>query len=147
MSAGDIVRIYTDGACKGNPGAGGFGAVLSWRGHSKHLSGFEAETTNNRMELMAAIVALESLKFSVVAEVYTDSKYLKDGVEQWLERWQANGWRTASKKPVKNRDLWERLHVVLARHQIRWYWVKGHSGDPHNELADALACEAIERGM
>ena len=139
------VTLYTDGACSGNPGPGGWGAVLMWNETRKELSGGKAETTNNRMELMAAIAALEALKRPCAVTLYTDSKYLRDGVSQWLEGWKRNGWKTAAKKPVKNQDLWRRLDAAQARHVIDWRWVKGHSGDPGNERADQLANEGMAR--
>lgn len=138
-----LVEIFTDGACSGNPGPGGWGAVLRWRGAEKELSGGEAETTNNRMELLAAIAALESLKRPVSARVTTDSVYLRDGVTKWLETWKRNGWRTAAKTPVKNADLWRRLDAARAPHAIEWAWVKGHAGHAENERCDALARAAI----
>jgi ribonuclease HI len=139
------VEIYTDGACSGNPGPGGWGAVLRWKGVEKDLSGGEPETTNNRMEMMAAIRALESLKRAVPVDLYTDSTYLRDGITRWLPAWKANGWRTAAKKPVKNQDLWERLEAAMHAHDIRWHWVKGHAGHPENERADELARAAIPK--
>lgn len=139
------ITIYTDGACRGNPGPGGWGAVLSYKGHEKELSGFDADTTNNRMELMAVIEALNTLKEPCNIQLYTDSTYVKNGVEKWLAGWKAKGWKTASKKPVKNQDLWERLDAALSRHTINWHWVKGHSGDAGNERADGLATGAIDR--
>ena len=135
----DRVEIHTDGACSGNPGPGGWGAVLAYKGHEKELSGGEAMTTNNRMELMAAIAALESLKRACVVDLYTDSQYLRSGVTQWLANWKARGWRTADKKPVKNEDLWRRLDEARARHEVSWHWVKGHAGHVENERVDALA--------
>jgi ribonuclease HI len=145
------VEIYTDGACSGNPGPGGWGAVLSYGGHSKELRGGEAEpTTNNRMELMAAIRALESLTRRSTVRLHTDSSYLRNGVTAWLPSWKRNGWKTASKQPVKNEDLWRRLDAVAAKHDVQWLWVRGHAGDPGNERADELANqgmnEAIKRG-
>ena len=135
----DRVEIHTDGACSGNPGPGGWGAVLAYKGREKELSGGEAMTTNNRMELMAAIAALESLKRACVVDLYTDSQYLRSGVTQWLANWKARGWRTADKKPVKNEDLWRRLDEARVRHEVSWHWVKGHAGHAGNERVDALA--------
>ena len=146
----EIVEIFTDGACSGNPGPGGWGAVLRYKGHEKELSGGEPETTNNRMELMAAIVALETLNRGVKARLYTDSQYLRDGITQWIGKWKSNGWKTSGKKPVKNVDLWQRLEAALERHEVEWHWIRGHSGHAENERADALARNAIaemrERG-
>jgi len=139
------VEIFTDGGCRGNPGPGGWGAVLRWNGHEKELSGSEPHTTNNRMELMAAIVALESLKRPSGVVLTTDSTYVKQGITDWLTRWKRNGWRTASRTPVKNEDLWRRLDAAAARHQVDWRWVKGHAGHPENERADALANQAMDR--
>jgi ribonuclease HI len=144
--ADDAVEVYTDGACSGNPGPGGWGAVLRWRGRRRELSGFEPQTTNNRMELRAAIGALEALKRPMTVRLHTDSNYLRDGVTVWLPRWKANGWRTADKKPVKNQDLWRELEAALERHQVEWHWIRGHSGDLDNERADQLAREAIRAG-
>ena len=141
----EIVEIFTDGACSGNPGPGGWGAVLRYKGHEKELSGGESQTTNNRMELTAAIVALESLTRGVEARLYTDSQYLRDGITGWIHKWKANGWKTAGKKPVKNVDLWKRLEDALARHEVEWHWIRGHSGHAENERADALARAAIEK--
>lgn len=141
-----VIEIFTDGACSGNPGPGGWGAILRWRGHEKELSGGEAQTTNNRMEMMAAICALESVKRAERIALYTDSTYVRDGITKWIHGWKRNGWKTAAKKPVKNEDLWRRLDVALASHQIDWHWVKGHSGHPENERADELARLAIGRG-
>lgn len=137
------VEIYTDGACSGNPGPGGWGAIMRYNGHEKELSGGEQETTNNRMELMAAIMALEALKKPCAVVLYTDSTYVKDGITKWLEGWKAKNWKTAAKKPVKNQDLWERLDSAIAPHNIDWRWVKGHAGHPENERADSLARQAI----
>ncbi len=134
----DVV-IYTDGACSGNPGPGGWGAILRYGTSEKELSGGDAQTTNNRMELMGAISALEALKRPCTIHLHTDSKYVRDGVTQWLAGWKAKGWKTAAKKPVKNEDLWRRLDEAMAPHTIEWHWVKGHAGDPDNERADALA--------
>ena len=138
-----VVEIFTDGACSGNPGPGGWGAILRWKGHEKELNGGEPETTNNRMELMAAISALESLKRPMRVVLTTDSAYVKNGITQWLAGWRANGWRTAAKKPVKNVDLWQRLEKAIGKHRIDWRWVKGHAGHEENERADALARQAI----
>ena len=137
------VDIYTDGACSGNPGPGGWGALLLHGPARRELRGGAADTTNNRMELTAAIMALEALKRPCEVRLHTDSTYLRDGVTRWLENWQKNGWRTAARKPVKNVDLWQRLQAALARHQVRWLWVRGHSGDAGNERADALAREGM----
>jgi ribonuclease HI len=137
------VDAFTDGACSGNPGPGGWGAILRWRGHEKELSGGEPETTNNRMELMAAIQALETLKRPARVRVHTDSTYVRDGITKWLGSWKRRGWKTADKKPVKNVDLWQRLEAAALRHDVSWHWVRGHSGHPENERADALAREAI----
>ena len=138
-----LVEIFTDGACRGNPGPGGWGAVLRYGTHEKDLSGGEAETTNNRMELMAAIRALEALKRPMRVRLTTDSQYLKQGITAWLPSWKARGWRTADRKPVKNQDLWQRLEAVLSPHQVEWRWVRGHAGHPENERADALARQGI----
>jgi ribonuclease HI len=144
--ADDAVEVYTDGACSGNPGPGGWGVVLRWRGRRRELSGFEPQTTNNRMELRAAIEALEALKRPMTVRLHTDSNYLRSGITVWLPRWKANGWRTADKKPVKNQDLWCLLEAALERHRVEWRWVRGHSGDLDNERADQLAREAIRAG-
>lgn len=133
------VEIFTDGACRGNPGVGGWGAVLRYQGVEKHIYGGELATTNNRMELMAAIQALSLLKHSCKVAITTDSSYLKKGIQEWIIQWQANGWRTAGKKPVKNQDLWQQLWELTQRHHLEWHWVKGHAGHPENELADQLA--------
>ncbi|MEM8914781.1 MAG: ribonuclease HI [Pseudomonadota bacterium] len=133
------VVIFTDGACSGNPGPGGWGAILRYGEAEKELSGGAVDTTNNRMELTAAIEALSALKRPSTVELHTDSEYLRQGVTQWLEGWKARGWRTAAKKPVKNVDLWQQLEEVMAPHRIDWRWVKGHAGHPDNERADALA--------
>ena len=134
-----VVEIYTDGACSGNPGPGGWGAVLTYRGRDKEICGGEPATTNNRMELMAAIRALESLTRPAEVHLHTDSVYLRNGITNWLPAWKRNGWRTAAKSPVKNADLWQRLESAIAEHDVTWLWVKGHAGDPGNERADALA--------
>lgn len=138
------IDIWTDGACSGNPGPGGWGAILRHGETEKELSGAEADTTNNRMELMAAIAALEALKRDAHVRLHTDSKYVMDGVTKWIHGWKKNGWKTAAKKPVKNDDLWRRLDAARARHEVEWRWVKGHAGDEMNERADALARAAIE---
>ncbi len=140
---GGAVEIFTDGACSGNPGPGGWGVVLRWRGHEKELSGGTPETTNNRMELMAAISGLEVLTRPSAVRLVTDSTYVKDGITKWIHGWKRNGWKTAAKKPVKNEDLWRRLDAALAGHEVAWEWVKGHAGHPENERADALARAAI----
>jgi ribonuclease HI len=137
------VTIYTDGACSGNPGPGGWGAILISGGHEKELKGGEPLTTNNRMELMAAISALEALKRPSTADVHTDSQYLRNGIMSWIHAWKRNGWRTSDKKPVKNADLWKRLDTALGSHRVQWHWVKGHAGHDLNERADRLAREAI----
>ena len=143
-TASEAIEIYTDGACSGNPGPGGWGVILRWRGHEKELSGGEADTTNNRMELMAAIQALESLKRSSSVDLHTDSTYVRDGITKWIHGWKRNGWKTSAKKPVKNEDLWKRLDAALSGHQVSWHWVKGHDGHPENERADGLATAAAQ---
>ncbi len=137
------VDIFTDGACSGNPGPGGWGAVLRYNEAEKEISGGAARTTNNRMEMMAAIVALEALKRPARVRLHTDSTYLKDGITKWIHAWKARGWKTANKKPVKNQDLWQRLEAATEPHQVTWFWVKGHAGHPENERADQLARDAI----
>jgi ribonuclease HI len=137
------IVIYTDGACSGNPGPGGWGALLSWKDRKKELFGGEQKSTNNRMELMAAIQALESLKCNSIIALYTDSTYVRDGITKWIYAWKRNGWRTAAKKPVKNEDLWKRLDLAMVGHNVDWYWVKGHSGHPGNERADQLARDGV----
>jgi ribonuclease HI len=139
----EVVEIFTDGACKGNPGPGGWGALLRYGEHEKELCGGEAETTNNRMELMAVIAALEALKRPSRVRVTTDSQYVKRGVNEWMARWKLNGWLTAERKPVKNRELWERLDGALSEHRVEWHWVRGHTGHPENERADELANRGI----
>lgn len=139
------VEIFTDGACRGNPGPGGWGALLRYGSTTRELSGAEAHTTNNRMELMAAIRALETLKRPCNVVLTTDSTYVRDGITRWLAGWKRKGWRTASGAPVKNQDLWQRLDAAATRHQMRWEWVKGHAGHPQNEAADRLANRAIDR--
>jgi ribonuclease HI len=140
----DKVKIYTDGACRGNPGPGGWGALLRYGNEEKELYGGEKETTNNRMELMAAIRALESLKRRCVVDLTTDSEYVKNGITQWMANWKKRGWRTANKKPVKNIDLWQRLDKAANMHDIHWHWVRGHTGHPENERADQLANRGID---
>ena len=144
MADEQFVEIFTDGACSGNPGPGGWGVILRYGRHEKEMCGGESWTTNNRMELMAAIQALEALTRSTQVTLYTDSVYLRDGITKWIDTWQQNGWRTASKKPVKNIDLWQRLVGATESHQVEWVWVKGHTGHPGNERADALARSGIE---
>lgn len=139
------VTIYTDGACSGNPGPGGWAAVLLYNNKEKHLVGTEANTTNNRMELTAAIRGLQALKESCQVNLYTDSKYLKDGIEIWIHSWIKNNWKNSSKSAVKNQDLWQELNSLMNRHKVQLFWVKGHSGDPLNELADKLATQAIQK--
>ncbi len=137
------VDIFTDGACSGNPGPGGWGVLLRWNGTEKELSGGEKNTTNNRMELMAAIAALESLTRHMSVRLHTDSQYVKDGITQWIAGWKRNGWKTAARKPVKNEDLWKRLDIAQARHRVTWHWVRGHNGHAENERADQLARDAV----
>jgi len=137
------VEIYTDGACSGNPGPGGWGALLRSSGKERTLSGGEPATTNNRMELMAAIQALETLTKPCSVDLFTDSSYLRDGITTWIAGWKRKGWRTADNKPVKNVDLWQRLEAALERHEVRFHWVRGHAGHPENEQADALAREGM----
>jgi len=144
MTEQKSLEIYTDGACSGNPGPGGWGVLLLWGDNEKELYGGEEETTNNRMELMAAIQGLESLKRPMQATLITDSRYVMDGITKWIHNWKRNGWRTASKKPVKNDDLWQRLDAAMADHDIQWQWVKGHAGHPENERADELARRGVE---
>ena len=151
----NIIEIYTDGACRGNPGPGGWGASLRFTPDSpgntkpvqKDLYGFQAETTNNQMELMAVIQGLESLKRTCPVKIYTDSKYVLDGITKWMENWKLKGWKTAAKKPVKNVELWKRLDVAVQSHEVTWQWVKGHSGDEGNEYADALANRGIDENL
>jgi ribonuclease HI len=147
MTAGTAasVEIFTDGACLGNPGPGGWAALLRYRTVERILSGGERETTNNRMELMAAIAGLEALKKASSVKLTTDSQYVKQGIESWVPRWRANGWRTADRKPVKNQDLWERLEAAAEPHRIAWHWTRGHSGHAENELVDQHARRAAER--
>jgi ribonuclease HI len=138
------VEIFTDGACSGNPGPGGWAALLRYGRHEKEISGSEPETTNNRMELTAAIRALEALKRRSSVDLYTDSIYVRDGITKWIHTWKSNGWKTSAKKPVKNDDLWQRLDAALARHDVRWHWVRGHAGHEENERVDVLARAALE---
>jgi ribonuclease HI len=137
------VEVFTDGACSGNPGPGGWGAILRWRGEERELYGGEPQTTNNRMELMAAIMALETLKRALPVDLYTDSQYVRQGIMDWLPKWKKNGWKTSDKKPVKNAELWRRLEEAASRHDVNWHWVRGHSGHPENERADELARRGI----
>jgi ribonuclease HI len=139
-----VIEIYTDGACRGNPGPGGWAALLKSGAHEKEISGAQEHTTNNRMELTAVIRALEVLKRPVRARVYTDSQYVRRGISEWLPQWKARGWRTAGRKPVKNQDLWQRLDQLAAEHEIEWHWVPGHAGVPGNERVDRLANAAID---
>jgi len=144
MTEENTVEIFTDGACLGNPGPGGWGTLLRWRGEERELSGGEPETTNNRMELMAAIQGLESLKRPCRVALTTDSTYVKDGITKWIFNWKRNGWKTAAKKPVKNADLWQRLDAALSGHEVDWRWVKGHAGHAENERVDTLASTAAK---
>ncbi|MDZ4382226.1 MAG: ribonuclease HI [Parvibaculum sp.] len=139
----DAVDLYTDGACSGNPGPGGWGVLMLYKGSEKELCGGEPATTNNRMELMAAIQGLESLNRGVRVRVHTDSTYVKDGITKWIHGWKKNGWKNAQKKPVKNAELWQRLETAIERHDVSWHWVKGHSDHPENDRADALARQGM----
>jgi len=143
MTKDNVVVVHTDGACSGNPGPGGWGAILDYNGTRKELSGGEANTTNNRMELTAAIEALKALKRSVKVEMHVDSQYVKDGITKWIHGWKRNGWMTADKKPVKNAELWQALDEAIQTHDISWHWVKGHAGHEHNERADELARQGM----
>jgi ribonuclease HI len=143
VTTGPHVIVHTDGACSGNPGPGGWGAILAFGSHEKELKGGEPHTTNNRMEMMAAIAALEALTKPCTVELHTDSQYLHNGISQWINGWKRNGWRTADKKPVKNVDLWQRLDAAMARHDVHWRWVRGHAGHEFNERADRLARQAV----
>ncbi|MBD3754857.1 MAG: ribonuclease HI [Gammaproteobacteria bacterium] len=138
------IEIFTDGGCRGNPGPGGWGALLRYNGHIKELKGAEAHTTNNQMELMAAIQAFEALKRPCKVKITTDSQYVKNGITQWMAGWKKKGWKTAANQPVKNQELWQRLDAAIASHEVEWHWVKGHSGHPENERVDTLANEAID---
>ena len=138
------VIIYTDGSCLSNPGPGGWATILQWQGNERELSGSEPDTTNNRMELMAAIKGLDAVTRPMMVKIHTDSRYVMNGVQDWMPRWKANGWKTAAKKPVANQDLWEELDVAVSRHDVRWYWVKGHAGNPLNDRCDILARSAAE---
>lgn len=140
-----LLEIYTDGACLGNPGPGGWGAILLYKGHEKKISGHERDSTNNRMELKAVIEALRHLKKSAEAVIYTDSKYVMDGITKWIFNWKKNDWRTADRKPVKNADLWRELDAEVSQHQLKWVWVKGHDGNHYNEIVDKLARDAAEK--
>ena len=142
-----VVEIYTDGACRGNPGPGGWGVLLRYGDHERYLSGAERDTTNNRMELMAAIEGLAALKRRSTVAVYTDSRYVKNGISEWLESWKARGWKTAARKSVKNVDLWQRLDELSRNHVVQWNWIRGHAGDPDNEAVDRLANVAIDKMM
>lgn len=144
IMASDMVEIFTDGACRGNPGPGGWGVLLRYNGVEQELYGGEANTTNNRMELMAAIQGLNALKRACRVQLTTDSQYVKNGITQWLVNWKGKGWKTANKKPVKNMDLWQQLDEIAGRYDIDWHWVKGHSGHPENERADELANRGID---
>ncbi len=141
----DRVEIFTDGACSGNPGPGGWGAILRYKGTEKEIFGGEPESTNNRMEMMAAISALEALTRPSKVDLTTDSSYVKDGITKWIHGWKKRGWKTADKKPVKNMDLWQRLEKALERHDVQWHWVKGHAGHAENERADELARQGVEQ--
>lgn len=146
-SKNKIIEIFTDGACSGNPGPGGWGAILRYGEHEKELSGYTEITTNNRMELLAAIHAIEALKKKSAAELTTDSSYVKDGITKWIHNWKKRGWKKSDKKPVENRDLWERLDEAASKHEITWHWIRGHNGHAENERADSLAVEAIKKGQ
>ena len=141
---GDIIEIYTDGACSGNPGKGGWGAIMLYREHKKEISGFAPNTTNNQMELMAVIESLKAIKKPAEITIHTDSKYVQDGITKWILNWKKNGWKTAKKQPVKNDQLWQELDLLAAKHKIVWKWVKGHSGNKYNDIADQLAVDAIK---
>ena len=144
MTTNNKVEIFTDGACRGNPGPGGWGALLRYNGNDKSISGAEADTTNNRMEMTAVIEALKTLKRPCEVVITTDSKYVKDGITQWIENWKKRGWKTAARKPVKNKDLWQAMDELVNKHDVTWHWVKGHSGHIENEHVDNLATSAID---
>ena len=144
MNSNKIINIYTDGACKGNPGPGGWGALLEYEGYTKEIKGFSPLTTNNIMELKAVIEALKIIKYRSKIIIMTDSKYVKNGISDWINNWKAKGWKTANKKPVKNKELWQELDNLSSNHEIEWKWVKGHAGHPGNEKADQLANEGIK---
>ena len=144
---GAEIRIYTDGACKGNPGPGGWGALMKWNGHERELFGGERNTTNNRMELMAVICALEAVTRRCRIEVYTDSQYVQKGISEWIAGWKRRGWKTADKKPVKNADLWMRLDDLARGQDVSWHWVRGHAGHPENERADGLANRGVQDAL
>ena len=146
MTEENVVELFTDGACSGNPGPGGWGVLLRWRGNERELSGGETPTTNNRMELTAAIEGLKALKWPAQVRVWTDSVYVRDGITKWIHGWKRSGWKTADKKPVKNVDLWQALLAAAEPHEVEWRWIKGHAGHPENERADALARGAIASG-
>ncbi len=146
MKQGQVVEIFTDGACSGNPGPGGWGALLRYNTHEKRICGFSSHTTNNRMELLAAIRGLEALKRPCKVVITTDSQYLKNGITSWLSGWKAKGWKRADNRPVKNADLWKRLDQLCQRHDVTWRWVRGHAGHGENEIADKLATDAIKKG-
>jgi ribonuclease HI len=141
----DIIKIYTDGACSGNPGKGGWGAILLYKGKKKKINGFDPETTNNRMELQAVIEALKIIKKNIKIEIYTDSNYVKDGITKWIFSWKKNGWKNSKKQAVKNADLWQKLDLLVQKYDVEFFWVKGHNGDKYNEIADELARGAIFR--
>ena len=141
------VELFTDGACSGNPGPGGWGAILRWRGTGRELSGSEAETTNNRMEMTAVIAGLSALKRPCAVTIYTDSRYVQNGIQEWIAGWKQRDWKTADNKPVKNADLWLALDALVAKHQVRWQWVRGHAGHAENERADALARQGLKDGL
>jgi ribonuclease HI len=147
LNTSEKIIIYTDGACSGNPGKGGYGAVLMSRDNYKEIFGFSPETTNNKMEITAVIEALKTLKRSCNVIIYTDSKYVMDGITKWISSWKRNGWKTADRKPVKNVELWQELDLQCSKHSIQWQWVKGHSGDKYNEIVDKLARSAIENNL